>query len=206
MTETGSSLFKRLSERMRSLMMPSDGEFENHEEFNDCIEKYKDYVKEESIRRTRKATIFWSFISILYIYGDLHVNTIKTTGGAAPWGIQIGGVTAEKFLIFLFIITLYYIFQLFFSIVKISMKYKVYRLIHYILTMPGEGVGWEEAGLEIHAENSGKDSNYDLKHERWLFMYKNRVVGLLEHFFAPIIFPVLLSLWALVSLGVKVFS
>ena len=209
MTEEDSSLCKRLSERIRNLMMPSDGEFENHEKFNDRIEKYKDYVKEEDIRRTRKATIFWSFISILYIYGDLHVNTIKTTGGvsggATPWGIQIGGVTAEKFLIFLLVITLYYAFQFFFSALKVSMKYKVYRLIHYILTMPGEAVGWEEGGLEIHADKSGKDSEYDLKHERWLFMYKNRVVGFLEHFFAPIIFPALLSLWAVVSLGIKVF-
>lgn len=189
-------------------MMPADSKFKNLHEFNNCFEKYQDYLQKESIRRIRKATIFWSFISILYIFGDLHVNAIKATGGMSggvtPWGIQISGVTTEKFLMFLLIVTAYYSFQLFFSTVKVFMKYRVCRLVHYLLTMPGEDVGREKAGLEIHAAKSGIDSNYDRKHERWLFMYKNRVVGFLEHFFAPIIFPVLLSLWAVTSLGIKV--
>lgn len=209
MTENGSSPCKRLSKWLGRLVKPAEGEFEDHKEFTDRIAKYENYVKEENVRRTRKATIFWSFISIFYIYGDLHVYTIKATGGmggsVTPWGIRIGGLTEEKFMAFLFIMALFYAFQFFFFVLKVYMKYEVYRLIHYVLTMPGEAEGWERAELENHARDSGKDGEYDLKHERLLFMHKHRVVGLLEHFFAPIFFPALLSLWAVSRVGIEVF-
>ena len=41
--------------------------------------------------------------------------------------------------------------------------------------------------------------------ETWLFMMKFRLMGFLEYFFAPIIFPTVLALWALFVLAMEVY-
>ena len=49
------------------------------------------------------------------------------------------------------------------------------------------------------------DENYTDNREMWLFMMKYRVMGFLEYFFAPIMFPTILAFWALFMLAMEVF-
>ena len=93
-----------------------------------------------------------------------------------------------------------------------------------MISLSSYAIGWKEHeqryrnleppfGISIsgHSERSpriteGKDEEYIDKREVWLFMMKYRLMGFLEYFFAPIVFPIILSIWALCMLAMEVFS
>ena len=213
--------------------MKEDQKLED-KEFDELIEIYKIHVNDERNRRTRKLTILWSSVSIFYILGDLHLNVTNTgnedEGNAIAWGIPITGITEEKLLIFLFIISLYFLAKFFFSIVKLNRQLNLIYLFNHFWSL-----GKNEHRMDSHTSTqesyvgfqrdskgsigfsiidgkfkpsqpkdesiSGNKDRYDT----WLFMYHYRVIGSLEYIFAPVLFPSILGIYAIVNLAIELF-
>ena len=114
--------------------MKEDHKLENIE-FDELIEIYKFHVDDERNRRIRKFTILWSSISIFYTIGDLHIKVTNISNGekgdATAWGIPITRITEEKILIFLFIMSFYFLIKFFFSIMKLHRQLNLINLFNH---------------------------------------------------------------------------
>ena len=203
-------------------------------EFDELIEIYKDYVEEETNRRIRRVSIFWSSISIFYIHSDLHLNIATTAEGvqgiATPWGIPVAGITEEKFLVLLFILTLYFMIKFLFFVLKAHRKSNIYIIFRHFYSVGDDTKSFHTGGgsyfdlkyqrtfeksipsvvlgeptTEQSANDDYSDSKLRQRYDTWLFMYHYRFVGFLEYFFAPIIFPASVGLWALIQLAAQVY-
>ena len=201
-----------------------------NKEFDELIEMYKKHMDDEPNRRTRKFTILWSSISIFYILGDLHLNVADTgneeKGNAIAWGIPITGITEDKLLIFLLIMSLYFLAKFVFSIIKLHRQLIITQLFDHFWSLrkdeftKGSHTDSQGSYLAFQRNETTKEKNrpfprivgseIDLsisenknKFDTWLFMYHYSVVGLLEYFFAPVIFPAILGICAIVTLAVE---
>ena len=67
---------------------------DNGENFFTELRNYKLAI--ESLRPIKRPMLFWSVVSLVYIYGGLHLKV----DAIALWGVQITGITEEKFIIF----------------------------------------------------------------------------------------------------------
>ena len=193
-------------------------------EFYELIELYKDHVNEETNRRTRKVAVFWSFASILYVHSDLHLNIYETDentkGIITPWGIPVTGITEDKFCAFLLIMVLYFIIKFIYSIWKINRDTNIrYIFMHFwsivdhtkdlhtnddsrkkLISQFEEKIYSRPDPVQIDTKEE-----YKRKYYTWLFIYRYRVIGLLDYFFAPIFFPVILGFLALISLAARLW-
>ena len=119
-------------------MMTKDQKLED-EEFDELIEIYKGHVDDNLNRRVRKLTILWSFISSFYVLGGLHLNVAHTgneeEADAIVWGILITGITESKFLIFLFIVSAYFMANFLFSIWKLHRQLNIIRLFKHFWSL-----------------------------------------------------------------------
>ena len=189
-------------------------------EFEELIEMYRDHVGDERNRRTRKISVFWSFISIFYVHSDLHLNITEiaegTRGIVTPWGIPITGVTEEKFLHFLFIMVLYFIIKFVFSMIKINKDTNIVNIFMHFLSVDDFSVGLQTGDgsrKEIiqqfkmaRLSEDDPDNNYiERRRYTWLFIYRYRIIGFLDYFFTPILFPAILGFWALIVLAIRVW-
>ena len=196
-----------------------DVEEPNYNKSAEVIELYKAHVEEETNRRTRKISVFWSFISIFYVHSDLHLNITEIaedTRGITPWGVPIAGITEEKFLHFLFIMVLYFIIKFFFSMIKINRDTNIANIFMHFLSVDGFSVGLQtgdgsrkEIIQRFKAARLSKDdpdNNYiERRRYTWLFIYRYRIIGFLDYFFTPIFFPAILGFWALIVLAIRVW-
>ena len=147
-------------------------------------------------------------------------------------GILITGITESKLLIFLIIILAYFVIKFIFSTWKLHRQLNGTRLLKHFWTLhkgeftTGFVTSPKPSYLELHCSESFSESikeevlentvepkqpddesisanrkRYDIQ----LFMYYYRIVGSLEYIFAPLIFPALLSVCAIVLLAVELF-
>ena len=204
-------------------------------EFDELIEMYKKHVDDEPNRRTRKFAILWSSISIFYTLGDLHLNVADTynedKGNAIAWGIPITGITEDKLLIFLLIISFYFLAKFLFSIIKIHRQLIITQLFGHFWSLRkdeltrGFHTYTQGSYVDFQRSESTKEKNQfqtmggvvkpgrtdksisgnKSKFDTWLFMYHYWVVGLLDYFFAPVLFPLILGICAIVTLAVELF-
>ena len=213
--------------------MKKNEELTDHQ-FDELVEIYKTYVEEEANRRTRRITVFWSSVSIFYIHGDLHLNIATTAeavnGTATPWGIPIAGITEAKFLVVLSILTLYFITKFAFFVIKAHRKVNIWLIVKRLCSVDEHtksfhtGMGsffdlkqnrtFEKAiprailgdrATRKSTDDDYSDSQLRQRYDTWLFMYHYRIVGSLEYVFAPLIFPALLSIYAISVLAVELF-
>ena len=187
-----------------------------NKEFDELIEIYKKHVDEEPNRRTRKSAILWSSISIFYTLGDLHLNVADTgnegKGYAVAWGIPITGITEDKLLIFLLIVSSYFLAKFFFFVLKLHRQFKIIQILNCFWSLRKD-----KFTVMFHTPTQGSYVDFQRKispepiykhrntYDTWLFMYHYRIVGLLEYFFAPLIFPAILGICAIVTLAVELF-
>ena len=80
------------------------------------IDRYISLVRSDVHARRVRVASFWSAASVFYIWGDLRVESVVN---AALLNAGLSNITHEKFLVFLFVMTLYYSVRLAFSIWKI---------------------------------------------------------------------------------------
>ena len=104
----------------------------------DRLDKYKNLIT-GNLGCVKKAAILWSSISLLYIYGDIHINITNINETAAdgngvmtPWGVSIIGITEYKFFVFLLIITFYYSVRFWFSVARIMIEVNPFPLFFEI--------------------------------------------------------------------------
>ena len=191
-------------------------------EFDELIEVYKDYVEKDVNRRTRRALVFWSFIPILYLHGDLRLNIATTTTNSGEtakfWGIPVDGITEDKFLCFLFIMILYFIVKFVFYVVKIIPMMKTKKdtnickiFVHFLSLKDRTGNGSRKElrekfreNISVHESNTPFDSKFESRYHTWLFVHRYYIIGFIDYLFSPIIFPALLGLWAFAILVVRI--
>ena len=169
-------------------------------------------------RRSAKLVVFWSFISLCYIFGDLQV--VQETAGADSvttlWGIRLSGITGEKAVILLFILTLYFFIRFLFDIIRISLLSSSYQALKDMIAIDfrGKGVHWQEIELselareEVLGEGQSDVTQSQVERltpvERWRLMARYGAMGLIltlmELFFGPIAFPAVLGLSAIIML------
>ena len=206
-------------ERWRNYIKDHDSEYE-------CMKHHKKSII--STRPQSRLAVFWSFVSLFYIYGDISIgirdNQTDTVSEVVVWGIPFVGITETTFLSIVFIMTLYYSLKSIFSIIRVHILCNSLMAFKEMISLASFGIGWKEYGQTYrnpkapvgnsfsgHLEGNPwiterKDEEYIDKREVWLFMMKFRLMGFLEYFFAPIVFPIILSIWALCMLAMEVFS
>ena len=152
----------------------------------------------EKIRPIIRSVILWSFISLLYIYGDLRLNISETDSGESgmvtPWGLPIIGITDNHILVFLLIMTLYFWAKFLFCVIKIHLSIDFCVMVRALFS--------QESNTERHFAwfEYLEDDNLDHERNTRLFLVNYPIIRFLDYFFAPIIFPVILSSWALISI------
>ena len=162
----------------------------------------------DGVQKSARQTLFWSFVSLFYILGNMHIGVREThqntDGEISVWGIPIFGISEKTFLTFLLIMTSYRAIIFLFLILKIHMVGNLLLALKEIICASQYDAAWKEARLE---ENSVTETDEEYRRNRdvWLFMMDHRFMGMLEYFFAPILFPALLSLAALVMLATRVY-
>ena len=206
-------------ERWRNYIRDHDPEYE-------CMKHHK-----KSIINTRpqsRLSVFWSFVSLFYIYGDISIgirdNQTDTVSEVVVWGIPFVGITETTFLSIVFIMTLYYSLKSIFSIIRVHIFCNSLMAFKEVISLSSFDIGWKgheqtyrnlkaPVGISLSGHLEGnpqiterKDEEYVDKREVWLFMMEYRLMGFLEYFFAPIIFPSILAFWALCMLAMEVFS
>ena len=175
-----------------------------------------------------RKVIFWSFVSLLFIYGDIYVGTAETTeitnNTVTLFGIQFFGITKEKFWYFLITLNLYHAVKFSFSVLKIIIIADSWAALKDTLSVKESDRHDSEDEIESidkklqSDEMSGKtnleggrmeftDPKREAENQRELLLMMKRynIMGFLEYFFSPIIFPASLSLWALIMLVIQVF-
>lgn len=177
----------------------------------DCVKDHKREVAK--VRRAGRLTVLWSFISLFFVYGDMTIGVDegnRSSGEAAiVWGIPIIGITEETFLFFLLIMTMYYMVNFVFVIVRVHIMSNSWQALKVILCMPmsEKDKAWSEIELEEEVEQQFAGKNTEGSDEQKAaeaenrelirLMIRYRLMGFLEYFFAPIFFPAVLCLWAL---------
>ena len=172
--------------------------------------------------------IFWSFVALFCIYGDIYVGTTEKTettdNMVTLFGIGFFGITKEKFWYFLLALNLYLTVKFAFSVLKIIIIADSWTAFKDTLLVAKFDKGVSEAEIELidkklkSGDMSGKtnldggkmeftDPEREAGNQRELLLMMKRynIMGFLEYFFSPIIFPAILSLWALVMLVIQVF-
>ena len=175
-----------------------------------------------------RKVIFWSFVSLLFIYGDIYVGTAETTeitnNTVTLFGMQFFGITKEKFWYFLITLNLYHAVKFSFSVLKIIIIADSWAALKDTLSVKKSDRHDSEYEIESidkklqSGEMSGKtnleggrmeftDPKREAENQRELLLMMKRynIMGFLEYFFSPIIFPASLSLWALIMLVIQVF-
>ena len=191
-----------------------------------CMKHHKKsvvYVHPQS-----RLIILWSFVSLFYIYGDISIGIREDQHNSANevvvWGIPFVGITETTFIYFIFIMTIYFFMKFIFSIIRMHISCNSWMAFKEMISLSDYDVGWKEGeerykspeppvgiSFSVHSEGSPrvtekKDEEYTDNREMWLFMMRYRLMGFLEYFFAPIIFPAVLAFWALFMLAMEVFS
>ena len=206
-------------ERWRNYIQDHDPEYE-------CMKHHKKSII--SSRPRSRLAVFWSFVSLFYIYGDISIGNREyqndTVNEVVVWGIPFVGITETTFLSIVFIMTLYSSLKSMFSIIRVHILCNSLMAFKEMISLSGFDIGWKEheeryqtpeppVGISFsgHSERGPqitekKDERYIDNREVWLFMIKYRLMGFLEYFFAPIIFPTILAFWALCILAMEVFS
>ena len=160
-------------------------------------------------RQSSKRTVLWSSASLFYIYGDITIGTNgsqQDTGSeAVVWGIPFIGITEMTFESLIFIMTLYFFVKTIFSIIRVHIICDSWMAFKEMLSLSDRDVDRNEAMLQEYEHRSKNDDENKHNLETWLFMMKFRLMGFLEYFFAPIIFPTVLAFWALFVLAMEVF-
>lgn len=191
-----------------------------------CIKHHKKNIG--SARRSGRLVVFWSFVSVFYIYGDISIGIQDPQKNlneeVIVWGIPFLGVTEKTFLSFLCILVLYYSINLLFVIMRVHIISNSILALKEIVCLSKYSTGWVEhdvgyenpeppVGISFSVTSGGghkvsekRDDEYAEKREMWLFMMKYRTMGFFEYFLAPIIFPIAISSWALSALLAKVSS
>ena len=182
----------------------------------------------DDISPIARKVIFWSFVSLLCIYGDIYVGTAETTeitnNTVTLFGIQFFGITKEKFWYFLLTLNLYHAVKFSFSVLKVIIIADSWAAFKDIFLVAKFDRGISEAEVDLidkklkSGDMSGKtnveggkmeltdpERKAENQRELLLMMKRYNIMGLLEYFFSPIIFPAILGLWALVMLVIQVF-
>ena len=210
-------------ERWRNDIQEHDPEYE-------CMKHHK-----KSIANTRpkpRLIVFWSFVSLFYVYGDISIgnrgNQDNSVNEVVVWGVPFIGIAETTVLSFVFILILYHFLKLMFSIVRVHILCNSLMAFKEFISLSGYDTGWNEheerygnherlvgISLSVRSERGlrvtdprsteRKDEEYIDNREMWLFMMKYRLMGFLEYFFAPIVFPIVLAFWALFVLAMEVF-
>ena len=215
-------------ERWRNNIQDQDPQYK-------CMKYHKKSIANS--RPQSRLVIFWSFVSLFYIYGDISIGTRgnqnNSVNEVVVWGIPFFGITEITFLQFISIVTLYYLFKLIFSIVRVHILCNSLMAFKELISLSGYDIRREKhekryrsperpVGISLSVSSGEnpqsfdpqstnpqitqkKDEEYIDNREMWLFMMKYRLMGFLEYFFAPILFPTILALWALFVLAMEVF-
>ena len=160
-----------------------------------------------------RMVIFWSSISLFYIFSDIHVGTANGLGdennGTLIWGIRIFGVTEQKFLYFLLIVNFYHGIKFAFVIIRISIisnSWVAFRSLGWKTfdrNFEGAKIEKIEDSIESNENTDPTDperQSNENRRETLLLMIRYYIMGLVEYFVAPIILPAILILWALTVL------
>lgn len=101
-----------------------------------------------SARRSGRLVVFWSFVSLFYIYGetgigirDMHKSLNEEV---IVWGIPFLGVTETTFLSFLCILLLYYSISFLFVIVRVHVISNSVLALKEIICLSKFSTGWIE--------------------------------------------------------------
>ena len=175
----------------------------------------------EELRPLKRPMLLWSAISLVYVYGRLHVS-----GDPSVWGVTITGVTDQKLTIFLFLATLYYtgrwayfnwlklrpywrngfIGELWKSVVKpqiATVTGKYYYFVqgyNEVLKEKGEGQVLDQDIETIESDRDLRSTVHDL----FGLTILSSVMKFMEPFGVPYIFPLSVSCLALASLFCKI--
>ena len=162
---------------------------------------------------------------------NANAGTENANASITLFGIQIFGITQTKFLLLLLIMNIYLLIRFVFSVIKnivIANSFSLFkdvigignldkyneelnRIISEEMTsdLIGDMKSKDHADSEIDANRKDEElTNLEEKTENKreiLLMMKHNILGLLEYFVAPIIFPAILSLWASIMLVIQVF-
>ena len=188
--------------------------------------KHKESI--EDVFPFSRKIIFWSSVSLFCIYGGIYVGTEEIAGNmnnmTTLFGVQFFGVTENKFWYFLLIINIYYAIKFAFSVVRTVIVADSWSVFKDIISTTDFDRGMSEAKIHIiekdiksrshmggitkidggKMELSDPETKSENERELLLLMKYYHGMGLLEYFFAPIIFPACLSLWTLTMLVIQV--
>ena len=168
-----------------------------------CMKIHKDKIG--NARRSSRIVVLWSFISLFYIHGGMRIGTEeayqKASEAVVVWGIPVIGITERVFLFFLLIVILYFTINFAFVTIRIHLAANSWLALKEILCISDHDKGYFDASAQLdHAnENIARESEFAL------LMVQHPVMGFLEYLFAPILFPAILSLWAIIVLLVRAF-
>ena len=199
------------------------------------MEKHRRYKEAiGNVSPFARKVIFWSFVSLFCIHFDIYVGTAETTEAVNSmvtfFGIHFFGITKEKFWYFLLMLNLYHVVRFSFSVLKsiiIADSWTVFKNT-LLVTEFDRGVSEAEIDSIDEKTKSGNmsggifikkgeikstdprrvaEKQRELLNQRefLLMMRRYNIMGFLEYFFSPIIFPAILSLWALLMLTIQVF-
>ena len=175
-----------------------------------------------------RKVILFSYIALFCIYGDMYIGTGSGNNSVTLFGVQIFGITQKNFWIFLFIANIYCASIFMYFVIrsgKIAGSWSLFiditfkRLNFYSRSYITIFRRFLEKSIiksknPFHEETNMDDETLVSKEleqisedqrENLLLIGDHRVLGFLEYFFAPIIFPASLSLWALIMLVIQVF-
>ena len=179
---------------------------------NDAVGKIYPYARK---------VIFWSFISIFIICGDISIRDANVS--ATLFGVQISNFTQKKLLFILLVMTIYCGTKFAFSVVRngiIANSWSVFK--NNIFTTDFDK-GCSDAEIQQIEQNinsikggtthldggsidlSDPKKEHEDKRKLLLLMKRYNIIGFIEYFFAPIIFPTFLLLWASIILVKEVF-
>lgn len=199
------------------------------------IEGYILLVQNADHARRGRVAMFWSLISLLFVFGFFAVVPSKTVG---VLGFSIRDLTDQKVLIALLCITSYYALRFGFSVAKIfilSNPRAVWREFFKYRKLKKSGFNFEseESGSRIHAwaevgswadgENAGDrspnlnepfrnsfpDGPYDIlkkPNEVRYLNVRNSIFGFLENVFALMLLPAFLCIAAFLALVWKLLT
>jgi len=148
-------------------------------------------------RRSGKLVVFWSFVSLCYIFGDLQIDPENEI---VVWGIKLLGVTNQKIVILLAIINVYFLMNFIFIVIRVCLtSNSIVALIDMISMNREEKIRAQDKILNWK-DYDDDDPAKEKRREISSMMIKFRYMGALEYFFAPIIFPSLLGFLAITML------
>ncbi len=180
---------------------------EDNEKFFYNLQSYKATI--ESLRSLKRPMLLWSALSLVYIYGGLHLKV----DAIALWGVQITGITEEKFIIFLLLATFYYTSKWLWSN---FLKLRLYWRKGFISDLRNRRMNPQKIGETGEAwgliEGFGADTDKDIINDRDLsgtvtdftrFSVVSRVVTFMELFGVSFVFPLLIAFVTLVTLLIR---